>query len=76
MQQNNKERYGVSAIIYYPGAKPTRDPVALHEIEPSAALLHSVVAVSHAEGADALLLKNVAGFLYMYVLWFTLGIFG
>jgi hypothetical protein len=49
------------------GAEPTIDPVQLQEISPSMDLLHSVLAVSHADSVEAINERNVAGFIYVYV---------
>lgn len=55
-------------MFFIIGAEPTIDPVQLQEINPSTDLLHSILAVSHADSAESLLQRNVAGFLYVYVL--------
>ena len=51
------------------GAEPTLDPVQLLEVAPSMDLLHSVLAVSHADTVEAIKEKNVAGFIYVYEKW-------
>eukprot|EP00026_Physarum_polycephalum_P006595 Phypoly_transcript_06643.p1 GENE.Phypoly_transcript_06643~~Phypoly_transcript_06643.p1 ORF type:complete len:427 (-),score=78.07 Phypoly_transcript_06643:91-1371(-) len=47
------------------GAEPTIDPVQLQEVTPSMDLLHSVLAVSHADSVETINEKNVAGFIYV-----------
>jgi polyribonucleotide 5'-hydroxyl-kinase len=47
------------------GAQPTVDPVQLVEIIPNSELAHSILAVVHADNLDAILKRNIAGFLYV-----------
>lgn len=50
------------------GQKSMVDPLRLMSIMPSQDLVHSVLAVIHAQSADDILTGNVAGFVQVYVL--------
>lgn len=47
------------------GATSTIDPIGITIFQPSVDLLHSVLAVSHADSAEAVLTRNIAGFIYV-----------
>lgn len=47
------------------GAEPTVDPVQLNVVAPTTEIIHSVLAVAHADSEATLLQRSVAGFIYV-----------